>query len=220
VHPDFQDRLWDADKIDGHLLRNDTPLPKNHDVDWFMGFDWHPSKPCAAVFGFFDSDGNPTFFDELDKDLADGKTITEVSDLFRQIEGAPHNSRKFRRWQDPSAKSKNNALRRGFNAWDEFRMNGIVTSAGRNRDPEVGISTMNDFFRGNGTDHPRVYIYERCKYLRQYLNNHYWKRGEDGVGKPDPKWSDYPISARYILQEFGTRTQKKRKWPLTSYGGE
>ncbi len=28
---------------------------------------------------------------------------------------------------------------------------------------------------GNMRDHPRVFIYERCKYLRRYLNNHYWK---------------------------------------------
>ena len=219
VHPDFQDRLWDAKKVDGHLLRNDTPMPENHDVNWVMAFDWHASKPCAAVFGFIDSDGNVTFFDELDRDVAEDRTIDELANIFRQIEGEPHNDRKFRRWQDPSAKSQYQAVQRGFNAWDAFRKAGIITSAGRNRDPLVGISTVNEYFRGNRKDHPRVFIYERCKYLRQYLVNHFWQRGEDGVGKPDARWSDYPISLRYILQEIGWKihSRRRRKWPLASY---
>ena len=221
VHPDFQDRIWNPEKCDGHLIRNDVELPGRNDVDWVMAFDWHQSKPCAAVFGYIDRDGNMTIFDELDKDLADGKNINELADLFRQIEGEPHSRRKFRRWQDPSAKHEYKAVERGFNAWDAFRKAGIVTSVGKNRDPEVGISIVNQYFRGNGKDHPRLFIYERCKYTRQYLTNHYWKRGEDGKGKPDPKWSDYPITIRYLCIEFGQdhmRDRKKTKWPLTSFG--
>ena len=195
-------------------------MPDNWDVDWVMAFDWHASKPCAGVFGFIDKDGNITFSDEVDKDAADGKTIDELAEMFKQIGGEPYERRKFRRWQDPSAKSQYQAVHRGFNAWDAFRKVGIITSAGKNRDPLVGTSMVNEYFRGNGKDHPRIFIYERCKYLRQYLTNHYWKRGEDGVGKPDPKWSDYPVTVKYIIQEVGwkVRSGKKREWPLTSYG--
>ena len=48
--------------------------------------------------------------------------------------------------------------------------------------------------------------------------NHFWKRGEDGVGTPDAKWSDYPICVRYVLQEVGwKRSQGEKKWPLQSF---
>ena len=220
VHPDFQDTFWKADKIEGHLLNNDTPMPENHHVDWVMAFDWHPSKACAAVFGWIDRNGNITIFDELDTKVSGGRTIDELSELFRNIEGHPREHRRFRRWQDPSAKSAYQAVQRGFNAWDAFRHNGIVTSAGKNRDPNVGISIVNEYFRGNGKDHPRIFIYERCKCLRRYLNNHYWKRDESGKGKPDAKWSDFPICIRYILQEVGWKEGRKfrrHEWPLQSF---
>jgi len=216
VHPDFEDRTYEAKKCEGHLLPNDTELPEAYDVDWVMSFDWHPSKPCAAVFGWVDRGGNVVIFDELDKEWAEGREISDIADAFREIEGGKLNKRSFRRWQDPSSKHQYD----GFNAWDAFRRNGIYTNSGKNRDPEVGISIVNDYFRGNGKDHPRIYIFERCKYLRQYLGNHYWKRGEDGKGKPDPKWSDYPICLRYILQDIGWKHQnsgKRKKWPKYSY---
>ncbi|MFX0194520.1 MAG: hypothetical protein ACFFCW_00235 [Candidatus Hodarchaeota archaeon] len=217
VHPDFQDTLWDPSKVTGHLLPNDAPMPENHMVDWVMAFDWHPSKPCAAVFGWIDRSGNFTIFDELDKEVARDREISELADIFKAIEGHPWSHRKFRRWQDPSAKSAYQAVQRGFNAWNAFRQVGIVTSAGKNRDPSVGISIVNEYFKGNGKDHPRIFIYERCENLRRYLKNHYWKRGEDGVGKPDPKWSDYPICVRYILQEVGQRAKRFDRWPLQSF---
>jgi hypothetical protein len=223
VHPDFQDRLWNSQKCDGHLLPNDSPMPDINDVDWVMAFDWHQSKACAAVWGWVQRDGNIVIFDELDKDLANGKQIDELADLFRSIEGYPFYNRRFRRWQDPSAKHTYTAVQRGFNAWDAFRKVGIVTSAGQNREAkEVGIPIVNQYFKGNGKDHPRIFIFERCRYLRQYLNNHYWKRGEDGIGKPDPKWSDYPICVRYILQDVGWKkyknpNKKQNKWPIRSY---
>uniref|UniRef100_A0A6H2A0U8 Terminase n=1 Tax=viral metagenome TaxID=1070528 RepID=A0A6H2A0U8_9ZZZZ len=220
VHPDFKDRMWEPGKVSGHILPNDTPMPDTYDVDWVMAFDWHQSKPCAAVFGFIDKDGNLTIYDELDKEWADGKDIHELSESFFSIEGQPYHKRKFRRWQDPSAKSAYNAVKRGFNAWDAFRKNGIITSAGKNRDPEVSISIVNEYFKGNGKDHPRVFIYERCKYLRQYLGNNFYARSEDGKGKPDPKWSDYPICLRYILGETSWAhipKHKRSKWPLQSF---
>ena len=49
--------------------------------------------------------------------------------------------------------------------------------------------------------------------------SHYWKRGEDGVGKPDPKNSDYPICVRYIVEDVGwyKHSHKVKKWPVVSY---
>jgi hypothetical protein len=222
VHPGFQDRLWSEDTLDGHLLPNETPLPENFAVDWIMAFDWHPSKPCAAVFGYVDSDGNIVFFDELDLEWAEGKEIGDLAEGFLNIEGHPHHKRRFRRWQDPSAKNQYNAIKRGFNAWDAFRKEGILTAAGKNRDPLVGTSIVNEYLNGNMTDHPRVFFYERMKYTRQFMGNHYWKRDESGVGKPDPKWSDYPICVRYILQEIGWKRARagRKKLPYYSYQKE
>ena len=219
IHPDFQNRLFDKDKMTGHILPNDTPMPEAFEVDWVMAFDWHQSKECAGVWGYVDTDGNVVFFDEIDKEWAFNKQISDLTDAFLTIEGAPHHNRRFQRWQDPSAKFKNNAIGTGFNAWDMFRKCGIITSAGKNRDPDVGIGIMNNYFRGNMSEHPRVFVYERMKYTRRYLENHYWKRNTDGVGKPDPKWSDYPICMRYILQELGWKhtQQSKKKWPLQSF---
>ena len=217
VHPDFRDVMWDSGKISGHLISNDTPMPESNHVDWVMAFDWHQSKPCAAIFGWIDRGGNFTVYDELDIETSRDKEINELAEIFKSIEGEPFSKRKFRRWQDPAAKSQYNAVQRGFNAWTAFRQHGIITSAGKNRDPSVGISIVNEYFKGNGKDHPRIFIYERCHNLRRYLKNHYWKRGEGGVGKPDPKWSDYPITIRYILQEVGIHRGIKQRWPLQSF---
>ena len=220
VHPDFHDRIWDPGKVDGHLLKNDYAMPDNWAVDWVMAFDWHPSKACAAIWGWVDKSGNVVIFDELDPNVAKGKEIDDLADMFRAIEGYPYEKRRFRRWQDPSAKSSYNAVMRGFNAWDAFRYAGIVTSAAKNRDPQIGVSMVNEYFQGNGKDHPRIFIYERCKTLIRALGNHYWKRGEDGKGKPDPKWSDFPVCLKYIIQEIAPRKHTQRrldKWPLQSF---
>lgn len=219
VHPSYQDRFWDADRCDGHLLPNDTPLPEAWEVQWVMAFDWHPSKPTAAVFGYVDTDDNVVFFDELDREWAENKEISDLAEGFLNIEGFPYHKRRFSRWQDPSAKFKYKAIDKGFNAWDAFRKEGIITSAGKNRDPLVGISIVNQYLDGNMKESPRVLFYERMKYTRQYMGNHYWKRGEDGVGKPDPKWSDYPVCVKYILQELGWKRghHRRRKLPYVSY---
>lgn len=218
VYPGFQDHYWNPENITGHLFTNEHPMPENNAVDWVMAFDWHPSKPCAAIFGFLDGSGNVVIYDELNQETARGKDIRGLAENFRSLEGEPYEQRHFRRWQDPSAKAPYNAQVAGFNAWDAFRENGIVTSVGKNIDQKVGISTVNDFFRGNAKDHPRVFIYERCKYLRRYLANNYWKRAEDGVGKPDPKWSDYPVCLRYIIEGVrGPKSRKRVKWPLQSF---
>ena len=222
VHPYFQDHVWNPQRCEGHLLMDNTPLPGNDEADWLMAFDWHPSKPCAAIWGFVDSDKNLVIYDELDPRVADrcGDDIDSLADVMRSIEGFPHEDRRFRRWQDPSASTEYSKVRRGFSAWDAFRLAGIVTSVGRNRDPHLGISWVNEFFRGNSKDMPRVYIYERCKNLRRALNNHYWVRGQDGVGKPDPKWSDFPVTLKYIVQGIHGKTGRRKKinkWPIQSF---
>jgi len=223
VYKEFDDRIFDPKTLEGHLLPEDTELPDSYEVDWVMAFDWHPSKPCAAVWGYIDHDGNAVFYDELDQEWAKGKEISELADAFRQIEGYPHSKRKFRRWQDPSAKTEYKSIVRGFNAWDAFRKCGIITAAGKNRDPDIGINIVKEYLRGNIHDHPRVFFYESMKYTRQYMGNHYWKRGkENPMGKPDPMWSDFPICIRYILQEVGWKHRpgfKRNKWPLNSYQG-
>ena len=217
IHP-FQDRLWDEKKCDGHLLPIDMRMPENREAEWLMAFDWHASKPCAALWGYIDRDGNVVIFDELDKQLAEDKDIRELSDMFKQIEGRPFDRRKWRRRQDPSAKHRYKAIDKKFNAWDEFRKHGIITGEGKNREPEVGISIVNDYLKGNTKDHPRLFVRENCRYTRQYMSNHYWKRSEGNpMGKPDAKWSDYPICIRYLLQDLGKGDSEKKKWPLASY---
>lgn len=218
VYPSWQDRLWNPEKMEGNLVPWDIEIPNNNEVDWVMAFDWHQTKPCAAIWGWVDRDGNITFYEELDKEAARDKTIMELSEAFKNIEGQPFDRRKFRRWQDPSAKHEYNAKIRGFNAWDEFSRNGIITKEGKNRNPEVGISMVNDYLGGNMKDHPRMFVRESMKYTRQYMNNHFWKRDVDlTVAKPDAKWSDYPVVVRYIIQEIGQKG-KKKKWPLNTYG--
>jgi len=220
VHP-FQDRMWNEEECDGHLLPIDTEMPNNRDVDWVMAFDWHQSKPCAAVWGYIDRDKNVIIFDELDTVIAEDKSISDLAELFKKIEGAPFDRRRWRRRQDPSARHKYKGIHKDFNAWDEFRRHGIITGEGKNRQPEIGISIVNDYLRGNTKDHPRLFIRENCVRTRQYMNNHYWKRSRDNpMGKPDPKWSDYPICIRYLLQDLGKTEREGKKWPLVSYQTE
>lgn len=220
IHP-FQDRMWNADTCDGHILPIDIPIPKPWDVEWVMAFDWHASKPTAAIWGYVDTDSNLIIIDELDKQLAEDKEIRELSEIYKRIEGKPFDRRRWRRWQDPSARQKYKAINKKFSAWDEFRKHGIITAEGKNYDPEVGISIVNDYLRGNTEDHPRLFVRENCTHVRQYMGNHYWRRTEgDPSGSPDKKWSDYPICIRYILQAVGYKEKYeggRKKWPLTSY---
>ncbi len=221
IYPFWQDRIWNPEKVDGHLVPSDTPLPENWDVNWVMAFDYHPSKPCAGVWGWVDTNGDITIYDELDPDLAADKTIGELAEVFRQIEGFPRDKREWRRWQDPSARQKQQGIDKGWNAWTQFRKEKIVTSAGRNRDPMLGISIVNEYLQGNTKDKPRLFVFESCKNLRYAMSNHFWKRGSEGTrAVPDAKHSDFPVCLRYILQELSGKTGsgiKQKKWPLTSY---
>lgn len=227
VFPDYQDTRWDYKKMTGHLLPSDWHVPYD-DANYLfeMAIDWHASKPCAAVWMCEDRDGNLYIYDELAPEVASEKTISELSEIFMQMEGRPHRRLRITRWGDPKMKDKNNALIRGFNAWQEFRNCGIRLAEGYNRQPEVGISVINDFLRGNTRDHPRLFIKEDCINVRKSFRNHYWVKKPDGSGTPDPKWSDYPICVRYIVQQKSRRAKKsmirggKRSWPICSYGND
>ena len=218
----YQDTMYEKETNEGHVLPYTHDMPEEEDVSFYMAFDWHPHKACAAVWLYVDHDGNVVVYDELPVNIAQDKTIAEVADIFRNIEGGEQAGRKFKRYQDPSSKQRNNAIYRNFNAWTEFRNQGIVTSAGKNRDPEVGYSIINDYLRGDGKHHPKLFIMENCKHLRYAMSNHYWKQKGDGKATPDQKHSDFPVCLKYIMQEFKTKNlgKKPRKWSLYSFGNK
>lgn len=226
VFPDYEDKIWDYDKCEGHLLPVEWEVPyDDFNYKFEMAVDWHGSKPCAAVWSCEDRDGNVYVYDELRPEVARDKTIYEIADIFREMEGHPHRKIRFSRWADPKMKDKNNALIRGFSAWQEFQNCGIRFAEGYNRQPEVGISVINDFLRGNTKDHPRLFIKKDLTNIRTAMRNHYWVKRPDGSGDPDPRWSDYPICIRYIIQQKARKAKKgmvrrNKQWGLTSYSGD
>ena len=229
IHPDFNDTIWNPKEKAGNLLPFDWPVPfDDQRAEFEMAGDWHPSKACAAVWTVTTSDGNVVVYDELTPEMSEGKTIYELAEIFRELEGqqfGPRRPLRIRRVGEPKMKDKSNALIRGFCAWDEFRNNGIRFCEGYNKQPEVGISIVNDFIRGDTINHPRLFVKENCQNVRRYMRNHYWLVDAAGNGKPDPKWSDYPICVRWIVQAKARKAKhgmrrRVRDWPLTSYGGD
>jgi len=223
IHGPFQDRTWNPAKVEGHLLPLDWEVPywEEGDYKFEMAVDWHQSKPCAAIWSCEDADGNVYVYDELTPEVAREKTIDQLAEIFMQMEGQPQRDIRITRWGDPKMKDKSHGIIRGFNAWQEFRNCGIRFAEGYNRQPGVGVSVVNDFLRGNTKDHPRLFIKEDCVNVRRALRNHYWVQRADGTGTPDPKWSDYPICIRYIIQGKSRKAKnrmrrKAKKWPLTS----
>lgn len=226
MFPDYQDRTWDVDKVAGHLLPADWEVPwDDPEYRFEMALDWHASKPAAALWTCEDRDGNVYVFDELRPEVGREKTILEVSEIIKEMEGRPHRNTRVCRWADPKMKDKNNALIRGYSAWQEFQNCGIRFAEGYNRQPAVGVSIINDFLRGNTHDHPRLFIKSDCVNLRTAMKNHYWLKRDGSQGVPDPKWSDYPICLRYIIQQKARKAKKgmfrrNRSWGLTSYAGD
>jgi hypothetical protein len=195
-----------------------------------MSVDWHPSKPAGVIwtltYNTGPNKGDVIVFDEISPQEGKGMTISTVSQAIREHEG--WKSFKIRRWGDPKLKDKNNMLISGYSAWQEFRHCGIRLIEGNNRNPEAGISIVNDYFTGKGRnniDHPRVFIVETCKTLIHNLKNHYWVKKGDSVPVPDSKFSDYCINLRYIVAPKSSKIEKnleKRRenpWPLVSYDG-
>jgi hypothetical protein len=225
MFPSYEDKEWEPIKRTGHLLSDDWEVPFDDENYRFeMALDWHASKPCAAVWMCEDRDGNIYVYDELSPEMARDKTIYDLADIIRELEGRPQRNIRITRWGDPKMKDRNNALIRGFSAWEEFRNCGIRLAEGYNKQPEVGMSIINDFLRGNTHDHPRLFIRKSCVNTRKAFRNHYWQKLPDGTGKPDPKWSDYPICVRYIVQQKSRKAKKGMfrrafQWGLTSYSG-
>jgi hypothetical protein len=213
--------MWNPHECTGNVIPIDWEPPWYDDQGKFeFSLDWHPSKPTAALWTYEDNGGDIYVFDELSPEATRDKTIADISRIILEIEGYPHQRPRVFRIADPKLRDKSNALVTGFNAWEAFRHAGIFFHEGYNRQPETGISIINDFIGGNRKDHPRLFIRENCNNLRKSMRNHFWTQD----GKPDGKWSDYSICLRYILQRKSKRTKppgaKSRdgRWPLTSIG--
>jgi len=214
IFPDFTDRIWEPDTMTGHLLPESFEIPwRDPDVNFEMAVDWHGSKPVAVVWAFEymagPNKGDVVIFDEISPNAGKGLTISGASTAIREIEG--WRNIKIKRWGDPKMKDKNNALISGFSPWDEFRHCGIRLSEGWNRDPYVGYSIVNDFLRGKSRgfkDHPRLFIRENCKTTIFNMKNHFNVAQGDGTAKPDPKFSDYCVNVKYILQNKSRKIKK------------
>jgi hypothetical protein len=219
---EYQEQKWDVETKTGNVLPYDWPVPwKDPEATFEFAIDWHPSKPAAAIWTVTTKDGDVVVYDELMPEMAQDKTPGELVSIIKEMEGHRFGPRKIpiRRLGDPKMKDKSNVMIRGQNAWDMFRKEGLYLSEGYNRQPEVGIAIINEYIRGDQEDHPRLFIRENCKNTRTAFRNHYWERNADGTGKPDRKWSDYPICLRYIMQQKRKHSKghKRRKWGITSY---
>jgi hypothetical protein len=231
IFHDFQPNIWEPSAKVGHLLPSDWEIPwKDPDVMFEMALDWHGSKApavlwtCEYLAG--PNKGDVVVFDEISPLEAKGFTISQTATAIREHEG--WRNERIRRWGDPKMKDKNNALITGFSPWDEFRHCGIRLTEGWNREPYVGYSIINDFLRGKGRsnlEHPRLFIRENCKTLIHNMRNHYNVPKGDGTAVPDPKFSDYCVCLKYIMNNKSRKIKKNMdrsgqfsKWPLTSFG--
>lgn len=220
VFPAFDPTPWNPDTLAGNILSQDwEPAWGANEGSFEFSIDWHPSKAPAALWTYEYRNGDVVVFDEMAPEVGRDKTILEICELIHEVEGHPHHKPRIYRYGDPKMKDKSNALISGFNAWDAFRHGDVFLKEGYNRQPEVGISVINDFLAGNRTNHPRLFVRENCVNLIKQLRNHYWT----DQGKPDAKNSDYPICLRYVMQRKGRKSAKfgraKKSYGLTSYDG-
>jgi hypothetical protein len=233
IFPEFQPNLWNKELQTGYLLPYDLEVPWDDDDFLFeMALDWHGSKPPAVIWtfevlcGYWNGleKGDVVVFDEISPMEGEGFTISRAADAIREHEN--WRRVRIRRWGDPKMKDKNNALVSGFSPWEEFRHCGIRLSEAWNREPYVGYSIIRDFLRGRGKgnhEHPRLFIKEDCKSLIHNMKNHYNVPKGDGTANPDPKFSDYCVNLKYIMQKKSRKVKKNMeksgkyaKWPLTS----
>ena len=229
IFPEFQDFMWNPKEKMDNLLPWDYKVPWNDpDVSFEMAVDWHGSKPCAVVWMFEymtgPNKGDLVFYDELSPLAGKGMTISKTVQAIFEVEN--FSSRRFKRWCDPKMKDKDNALISGFCPHEEFRHCGLRLMPAWNRDPYTGYSVMRDYLTGKSQenpDHPRMFIAENCKTLRHNMKNHYNVPQSNGEAKPDPKFSDYCVNAKYIVQGKARKLKKgmdsnRQIWGLTSYG--
>ena len=230
IFPEFSDNFWDADKRFGHLLPYDFEIDiSDPDLLIECSLDWHGSKPPAVIwtaeYTSGPNKGDVVVFDEISPLEGKGLTISETSQAIREHEGWCRE--RIVRWGDPKMQDKNNALVSGFSPWDEFRHCGVRLRAAWNREPYVGYSIVRDFLRGKGKenpDHPRLFIKESCKSLIFNMKNHYNVPKGDGLAVPDPKFSDYCVNLKYILQNKSRKIKKNMdksgkysKMPIQSF---
>jgi len=235
IFPEFCGDMWNNELKMGHLLPYDFPIPwDDPDFLFEMAVDWHGSKPPGVIWSFENragyweglEKGDVVVFDEISPLEGKGATISRTCQTIREHEG--WGRKRIVRWGDPKMKDTRNDLVSGFSPWQEFRHNGIVLKEAWNREPYVGYSIVRDFLRGRGkefSDHPRLFIVESCKTLIFNMKNHYNVPKGDGAAVPDPKFSDYCVNLKYILQNKARKIKKNMdrigrysKWPLTSYG--
>ncbi len=232
IFPKFQDSMWDERLKMGNLLPYDFPVPWRYgDIKFEMAVDWHGSKPPAVIWtfevrsGVYEGleKGDVVVFDELSPLAGKNMTIRQSADACREIEG--WRRERIIRWADPKMKDKRNDLVSGFSPWDEFRHCGMRFTEGWNREPYVGYSIINDFLNGRGKDnpdHPRLFIRENCKTLRHNMSNHYNVPKTNGTSDPDPKFSDYCVSLKYIMNNKSRKIKKRldkrhHRYGLTSF---
>ena len=214
IFPEFSDNYWDPDLRAGHLLPYDFEIDiEDPDLLIEYSLDWHGSKPPAAIWSAEylsgPMKGDVVVFDEISPLEGKGFTISQTAQASREHEG--WTKAKVVRWGDPKMQDKNNALVSGFSPWEEFRHCGIRLRPAWNREPYVGYSIIRDFLRGKGKlnpNHPRLYVKENCKSLIFNMKNHYNVPKGDGLAVPDPKFSDYCVNLKYILQNKSRKIKK------------
>ena len=214
IFPEFTDSFWDPKTKMGHILPYDFEIDiQDPDLLIEYALDWHGSKPPAVIWTAEylagPSKGDVVVFDEISPLEGKGFTISETVQASREHEG--WSRVKIVRWGDPKMQDKNNALVSGFSPWEEFRHCGVRLRAAWNREPYVGYSIIRDFLRGKGKknpDHPRLFIKENCKSLIFNMKNHYNVPKGDGFAVPDPKFSDYCVNLKYILQNKSRKVKK------------
>jgi hypothetical protein len=214
IFPEFSDEMWDAHTKTGYLLPYDFEIDLE-DPEFLIecALDWHGSKAPAVIWTAEylagPSKGDVVVFDEISPLEGDGFTISETCQAIREHEGWV--KAKIVRWGDPKMQDKNNAIISGFSPWEEFRHCGIRLKPAWNREPYVGYSIVRDFLRGKGKlnpTHPRVFIKENCKTLIFNMKNHYNVPKVDGLAVPDPRFSDYCVNLKYILQNKSRKVKK------------
>ncbi len=242
IFPEFTDSLWNKKEKTGHILPYDFVVPwEDDDFIFEMALDWHGSKPPAVIWSFEVRNyylcngielekGDVVIFDEISpQEGKEGKfTISKTAEAIREHEA--WRRRRIIRWGDPKMQDKRNDLVSGFSPWKEFRHCGIRLAEAWNREPYVGYSIIRDFLRGRSKDfpdHPRLFVKENCHSTIHNMKNHYNVPKGDGTAVPDPKFSDYCVNVKYIMQNKSRKIKKNmeaigrhRKWPMQAFGKE
>lgn len=207
VYPVFKDRYSDDEVDPGHLVRY-FDIPAN----WprLMSIDYHPAKPCAALWIAVDPKNNIYFYDEMGGKAVEGRPIRDLAGVIKQKEGAlPADQRYF----DPSGHQRQQGQQSDWTPIQEFGRYGIY-GANADREWQTGWSKFNQYLlatlhgdripvrdpeTGKRVKHPKCFIFDTLTELRWSLLNHVWvRRGEKT--EPSQKGKDQCDNARYLCQ--------------------